>query len=209
MRLGIFFTPFHSSGWLEIGTQKDSKAGSSLTLRHTLNKRREVYQGRIVNLTVDEITTENGFETIREVFHHPGGAAVVPVLPDGSVLLVKQFRYPMKEILLELPAGKIDAGESPETTAARELEEETGYKAGSLTKISEFYSTPGFCDEKIYLYLADDLRPCQAEGDRDEELELVSCSLPELLDMIRTATISDAKTIIGIQYLALRRLSQS
>ncbi|MFN8009325.1 MAG: NUDIX hydrolase [Terriglobia bacterium] len=178
-----------------------------MTLRHTLTKRREIYQGCIVNLTVDEITTGNGIETIREVFHHPGGAAVVPVLPDGTVILVKQFRYPMQEILLELPAGKIDVGESPETTATRELQEETGFTAGRLMKISEFYSTPGFCDEKIHLYLAEDLVPCQAEGDRDEEIEIVCLPLPELLDMVKTAKITDAKTIIGLQYLALLRLT--
>jgi len=176
-----------------------------LTIQHSLNKRQEIYKGCIVNLTVDKITTAKGIETIREVFHHPGGAAVVPVLPDGRILLVKQFRYPMQEILLELPAGKIDLDEAPDVTAARELEEEVGYAAGSLKKISEFYSTPGFCDEKIHLYLAEDLRPCQAGGDHDEELEVVSFSLPELLGLIMNAKITDAKTIIGIQYLALQR----
>jgi len=180
-----------------------------LTFQHSLNKRQEIYKGRIVNLIVDQITTANGIETIREVFHHPGGAAVVPILPNGRILLVKQFRYPMQESLLELPAGKIDHGEAPEITAARELEEETGFSAGSIKRISEFYSTPGFCDEKIYLYLAEDLRPCRAGGDHDEELEVVSFTLPELLEMIRMATITDAKTIIGIQHLALQSKAQS
>jgi ADP-ribose pyrophosphatase len=174
-----------------------------LTIHHTLNDRREIYKGRIVNLTVDEITTASGFKTIREVFHHPGGAAVVPVLPDGKILLVRQFRYPMQEILLELPAGKIDAEESPEVTAARELEEEVGYRAGRLKKILEFYSTPGFCDEKIHLYLAEDLSPCQPGGDHDEEIEVVSIELRDLLELIKNNEITDAKTIIGIQHLAL------
>ncbi len=176
-----------------------------MRIPHSLKKRKEIYKGRIVNLIVDEITTTNGIETIREVFHHPGGAAVVPVLPNGKILLVKQFRYPMQEILLELPAGKIDPGEAPETTALRELEEEVGYTAGSLKKIAEFYSTPGFCDEKIHLYLGEDLRKCRAGGDHDEELEVLSFTLPELLELIRSGEISDAKTIIGIQFLALRR----
>ena len=175
-----------------------------MTIQHSLRKRQEIYKGRVVNLTVDEIITANGIETIREVFHHPGGAAVVPILPDGRILLVKQFRYPMRETLLELPAGKIDPGETPEVTAARELEEEVGYSAGKLKKISEFYSTPGFCDEKIHLYLAEDLRPCPIGGDHDEELEVVSFALPELLELIRDTRITDAKTIIGIQYLALQ-----
>jgi ADP-ribose pyrophosphatase len=180
-----------------------------VTKRHTLNNRREVYSGRIVNLTVDEITTANGIKTIREVFHHPGGAAVVPVLPDGRILLVKQFRYPMQEILLELPAGKIDPDETPETTAGRELEEEVGYSAGSLRKIREFYSTPGFCDEKIHLYLAEDLQPCKAGGDHDEDIEVAKFSLSELLELINAARILDAKTIIGIQHLALLRIARS
>ena len=180
-----------------------------MRIPHSLKKRQEIYKGRIVNLIVDEITTTTGIETIREVFHHPGGAAVVPVLPNGKILLVKQFRYPMQEILLELPAGKIDPGEAPETTAARELEEEVGYTAGSLKKMAEFYSTPGFCDEKIHLYLGEDLRPCQAGGDHDEELEVLSFTLPELMELIRSRKINDAKTIIGIQFLALQRKSPS
>ena len=115
----------------------------------------------------------------------------------------------MQEILFELPAGKIDPGEAPEVTAFRELEEEAGFSAGRLKKISEFYSSPGFCDEKIHLYLAEDLRPCRSGGDHDEELEIVSFTIPELMEMIRNAIITDAKTIIGIQHLALYQKGQS
>ena len=96
----------------------------------TLNHRKEIYKGRVINLIVDSITTTKGIVTVREVFHHPGGAAVIPVLPN-DVLLVRQFRYPMQESLLEFPAGKIDPGR-PETTAHRELAEEVGYTSGSL-----------------------------------------------------------------------------
>ena len=106
---------------------------------------------------------------------------------------MKQFRYPMQEILLELPAGKIELGEAPEVTAARELEEEVGYSAGSLKKMAEFYSTPGFCDEKIHLYLGEDLRPCQGGGDHDEELEVLTFTLPELLELIRTQKLPTPK----------------
>ena len=114
-----------------------------MKLPHTLIHRKEVYRGRIVNLVVDEITTNQGINTIREVFQHPGGAAVVPVLPGGDVLLVRQFRYPMQEYLLELPAGKIDAGEPPEQTAARELAEEVGYKAGTPHQDCRMLFNPG------------------------------------------------------------------
>jgi len=177
---------------------------NSSKLPHTLNHRKEVYRGRIVNLVVDDITTDHGINTIREVFQHPGGAAVVPVLPGGDVLLVRQFRYPMQEVLLELPAGKIDAGEPPEETAARELSEEVGFKAGRLTKIAECYSTPGFCDEKLHIYLAEDLTPVQAIGDDDEDLEVVRLTRAELQEHLQNGRFRDAKTIIGIQHLLMQ-----
>jgi ADP-ribose pyrophosphatase len=170
-----------------------------------LHQRKEVYHGRIVNLTVDAITTANGVETIREVFHHPGGAAVVPVMENGDVLLVKQFRYPMGEYLLELPAGKIDNQEPPAVTAARELEEEVGYAVGKLTKLAEFYTTPGFCDEMLHIYLATGLTPVGTRHDDDEEIEIVRCSLAQLKAMLEAQEIRDGKTIIGIQYLLMQR----
>jgi ADP-ribose pyrophosphatase len=175
-----------------------------LKIPHTLNQRREIYRGRIVNLIVDEITTHNGIKTIREVFHHPGGAAVVPLLPGGEVLLVRQFRYPMQEYLLELPAGKIDNNEPPELTAARELAEEVGYTAGRLTKIAECYTTPGFCDENLHIYVAEELTPVRTTRDDDEDIEVVRLSLQELRELIGQGKIHDAKTIIGIQHMLLR-----
>lgn len=177
---------------------------NSSKLPHTLNRRTEVYHGKIVNLVVDDITTDQGIKTIREVFQHPGGAAVVPVLAGGDVLLVRQFRYPMQEYILELPAGKIDDGEPPEETAARELIEEVGYKAGRLTKIAECYSTPGFCDEKLHIYVAEDLTPAEAAGDHDEDLEVVRLTRAEVQEHLRQGRFRDAKTIIGIQHLLLQ-----
>jgi ADP-ribose pyrophosphatase len=176
-----------------------------LRIPHTLNHRKEIYRGRIVNLVVDEITTQQGNKAIREVLQHPGGAAVIPVLSNGDVLLVRQFRYPMQEYLLELPAGKIDGGEPPEVTAARELAEEVGYSAGRLTKIAECYTTPGFCDERLHVYLAEDLTPVSRVPDEDEELEIVQLSTDELRQLIEQRKLHDAKTIIGIQHLLLRR----
>lgn len=176
-----------------------------MKIPHRLNQRREIYRGRIVDLVVDEITTDGGIETIREVLHHPGGAAVVPVLPDGDVLLVRQFRYPMQEYLLELPAGKIDGNEPPEATATRELAEEVGYAAGRLSKVAECYTTPGFCDEKLHIYVAEELTPVPSAPDDDEDLEVVRLSIDQLRDLIRQGGIHDAKTIIGIQHLLLRR----
>ena len=191
--------------FLIIGCAAARRGKHLLKLPHTLNHRKEVYRGRIVNLVVDDITTDQGINTVREVFQHPGGAAVVPVLPGGDVLLVRQFRYPMQEYLLELPAGKIDAGEPPEETAARELAEEVGYEAGRLTKIAECYSTPGFCDEKLHIYLAEELTPLQAAGDVDEDLEVVRLTRSEIQEYLRHGRFHDAKTIIGIQHLLLQR----
>jgi ADP-ribose pyrophosphatase len=169
----------------------------------TLRQRNEVYRGRIVNLIVDQITTGNGFDTVREVFHHPGGAAVIPVLENGDVLLVRQFRYPMGETLLELPAGKIDNQEPPEETARRELEEEVGYRAGQLEKIAEFYSTPGFCDELLHIFLATGLTPVGTRHEEDEEIEIVRFSRAELKALLETGQVRDGKTILGIQHLLL------
>ena len=171
-----------------------------------INKHEEIYRGFMVNLTVDQITTAAGIDTIREVFHHPGGAAVVPVLPNGDILLVRQFRYPIQQDLLELPAGKIDPGETPESAARRELVEEVGYQAGVLEPLGEFYTTPGFCTEKLYLYLARDLTPASESGDDDEELVVEQFSLSELNTLLTSGRIADAKTLIGIQYLLLRQL---
>ena len=156
-----------------------------------------------MNLTVDQITTAAGIDTIREVFHHPGGAAVVPVLPGGDVLLVRQFRYPVQQDLLELPAGKIDPGETPESTARRELAEEVGFRAGILEKLGEFYTTPGFCTEKLHLFMATDLSPADEKGDDDEEIAVERFSLAELESLLSSGRLVDAKTIIGIQCLLL------
>lgn len=152
----------------------------------------------MIDLTVDRITTASGTQAVREVVVHPGGAAVVPVFANGDVLLVEQFRYPMQQSLLELPAGKIDPGESPEETAARELEEEVGFRAGRLEKLAAFYTTPGFCNELLHLFLARDLEPGRRAGDEDEELSIHRYSPRQLEKLIRLGKIVDAKTLIGL-----------
>ena len=170
-----------------------------------LKRHDEIYRGLIVNLTVDQITTAGGIDAVREVFHHPGGAAVVPILPGGDVILVRQFRYPVQQDLLELPAGKIDPGETPESTARRELAEEVGFRAGVLEKLGEFYTTPGFCTEKLHLFMATDLSPTDEKGDDDEEIVVERFSLIELESFLYSGRLADAKTIIGIQCLLLRQ----
>jgi len=160
-----------------------------------------LYNGTVFNLVVDEVEYPSGNRSVREVAEHPGGAVVVPLLDDGSVLLVNQFRYPVKKNLFELPAGKLAAGEDPKVCAARELEEETGYTAGTLTKLTAIYTTPGFCTEQLHLYVATDLKKLPT-GQRLEEgeMDLTVKAIPidEVIQMIEDQVIVDGKTICGI-----------
>ena len=164
----------------------------------------EVYRGRLINVARD--TVREGEKTyVREVVRHPGGAAVVAYFEDGTVALVSQYRRPTVRYLLELPAGKLDPGERPEETAARELEEELGVVAGRLEQLTEFYTTPGFCAEKLWVFLATDLSETARRCEEDEIIEVVRLPFARALEMIASREIEDAKTIIGL-LLAARRL---
>jgi ADP-ribose pyrophosphatase len=166
------------------------------------------YSGKVFNLIVDEVEYSSGNRAIREVAEHPGGAVVVPLLDDGSILLVNQYRYPVKKHLYELPAGKLDPGEDPMVCAARELEEETGYTAGTLKKLTAIYTTPGFCSEQLHIYLATDLKKSPG-GQRLEEGEsdLTIKQLPfeEVVRMIEREEIVDSKTICGVMLVDRQR----
>ena len=159
------------------------------------------YSGRVFNLVVDEVEYASGNRGVREIAEHQGGAVVIPLLDDGSVLLVNQFRYPLKKNIYELPAGKLDPGEDPKACAARELEEETGYTAGTLRKLTAIYTTPGFCTEQLHLFVATDLKKLPT-GQRLEEgeadLTVKAFSLKEVIEMIEDQIIVDGKTICGI-----------
>lgn len=164
----------------------------------------EVYAGRLVRVARD--TVREGEKTyVREVVGHPGGAAVVPVFADGSVAFVSQYRHPTRRYVLELPAGKLDPGERPAETAARELEEELGVVAGRLEQLSEFYTTPGFCAERLWVFLATELRETALRREEDEIIEVVRMPLSRALGMVGSGEVDDAKTIIGL-LLAARRL---
>ena len=164
----------------------------------------EVYRGRLINVACDTVR-EAGKTYVREVVRHPGGAAVVAYFDDGTVALVSQYRHPTVRYLLELPAGKLDPGERPEETAARELEEELGVVAGRLEQLTEFYTTPGFCAEKLWVFLATDLRETASRYEEDEIIEVVRLPYARALEMIASREIEDAKTIIGL-LLAAERL---
>ena len=167
-----------------------------------------VYSGCIVRLDVDRVRLGSGVETIREVVRHPGASLVVPVLDDGRVVFVRQYRYAVAETLIELPAGKLDTtGEEPLACAQRELAEETGYAARTWRRLGEFYTTPGFTDEKIHCYLATGLLPAQGRSaDEDECIEVVTVPMSEAIELVRRGAIRDAKTIAA---LLLVQMSQA
>src|SRR6185436_12328989 len=138
----------------------------------------------------------------REVVHHPGSAVILPVFADGTVTLVRQYRHPTVRYLLEAPAGSLKRGEGPEAGAERELQEELGLIAGRMEKLSEFFVSPGFCEEKMWVYLATELVQGQQRLEDDEVLEVVRLPLAEALEMITSGEIQDAKTIIGLMLAA-------
>ncbi|MGD9253914.1 MAG: NUDIX hydrolase [Holophagae bacterium] len=158
-----------------------------------------VYEGRILDLEVDRVRLPNGNETVREVVRHRGAAVMLPLLDTGEIVFVRQYRYPMGELLLELPAGKLDPGESAETCARRELEEETGWRAGTMTSLGWFYTTPGFSDEILHAFFAGDLVAVEhAERDPDEIIEIVTMSVDDALEACRNGAIRDSKTVAAL-----------
>ena len=159
---------------------------------------RRIYEGKVLNLRVDEVRLENGKSGRREVVEHHGAAAIVPLLDGGEVLLVRQYRYPIGSDLLEIPAGTLNAGEDPERCAVRELEEETGYKCREITKLTECYVAPGYSTEKIHIYLARGLTKTHTNMDEDEDISLQRLSFAEALRKIRAGEIQDAKSIVGL-----------
>lgn len=164
----------------------------------------KIFEGRVISVVLD--TVREGVQTyVREVVRHDGGAGVVAYFEDGTVALVRQYRHPAARYVLELPAGKIERGESPETCAAREMEEELGVVASRMEQLSEFFTTPGFCAERLWVFLATGLTETARSHEEDEIIEVVRLPLSRALGMIASGEIDDAKTIIGLM-LAARRL---
>ena len=163
----------------------------------------KVFEGRVFNVTVDTVS-EGKLTYQREVVHHRGSAVIIPVHDDSTVVLVRQYRHPAVRYLLEAPAGTLDNGERPEAGAARELEEELGLVAGRLDKLSEFFVSPGFCEEKMWIYLATELTESKQHLDDDEILDVVRLPMTDALEMITSGEIQDAKTIIGLMLAAPR-----
>jgi len=154
----------------------------------------------VVNLRVDTVELAGGWQTTREVVEHGEVVAVVPLLEEGDVLLVQQYRLPAAQTLLEVPAGGVDEGEKPEEAAQRELGEECGQQANRLERLGGFYLSPGFCSEFVHMFLATQLQPVRARPEPDEEIAVVRLPLAEALRLVRQGEIRDGKSIIGLTW---------
>jgi ADP-ribose pyrophosphatase len=168
---------------------------------------RRAYTGKVISLDVDRVRFPDGSDGDLEIIRHPGAAAVVPVASDPAgadptIIMIRQYRYATGGELWEIPAGRLDAGEEPERCARRELEEEVGMTAGTLRHLTTIWTTPGFTDEAIHLYMAADLKESRQAHEADEFIDVVPRALSEVLEMIRTGEICDAKTVVSILYMA-------
>ncbi|MBA2173796.1 NUDIX hydrolase [Halobacillus locisalis] len=165
-----------------------------------------IYTGKIVQLDIDSVTLPDGNTSKRELIKHPGAVAVIALTDEGKLVLVEQYRKPMEKSMVEIPAGKLEPNESPESCALRELEEETGYTSDHLEKVTSFYTSPGFADEIVHLYFTDQLKKLEEgpAGDEDEFVELLELTLEEAEQMEKDERIHDAKTAYALLYWKLR-----
>ncbi len=158
---------------------------------------KQVYKGKVISVKVDKVQI-NKKSTIREVVEHGGSAAILPLIGD-TIIMEKQYRYPIDKELFEIPAGTLEKGESPEKCAARELIEETGYKAGNLKQLGNFYMSPGYCTEVMHVFVATNLSKVESPGmDDDEVIEIVKVSVDDAVKMILKGEIEDAKTVCAV-----------
>jgi ADP-ribose pyrophosphatase len=169
---------------------------------------RDIYEGRVISLRVDEIEVEPGLNVRREVVSHNGAVVMLAVDAEGRILWVRQHRWAAQRNLLELPAGTIETGESAEATAQRELAEEVGFAASTWEKLGGFFSAPGFCSEYLHAFLATGLSDQQADGDEDEDIEVVPLTLEESLAHVAAGEVEDAKSLATLMLYLQRQGSQ-
>jgi ADP-ribose pyrophosphatase len=163
-----------------------------------------LYNGKIFDVFLEKVTLPNGVIKNREVVRHPGAAAMVPLLDDGNVLLIKQYRHAVGQFVWEIPAGTLEPEEDPISCAQRELMEETGYEAAAFDKITAIWPAPGYTDERIHLFLATGLKKAEQKLEDDEVLEIQPTPLNKAVEMIGTGEIQDGKTIIGLLLTSMR-----
>ncbi|MBA4600948.1 NUDIX domain-containing protein [Thermoactinomyces mirandus] len=161
---------------------------------------RKIFEGKVIQVQVDEVRLPNGHLSKREIVKHPGAVAVIAVTDENKMVLVRQFRKPLEKTILEIPAGKLEYKENSVECAKRELEEETGYVAAKMEKIVSFYTSPGFADEEIHLYQATGLQKRESNPDDDEFVELVELTADECFKRVETGEICDAKTIVALYH---------
>ncbi len=176
-----------------------------LILHEKTIESRTIYEGKVIRVRLDRVLLPDGRESSREIVEHSGAVAIVPLDDENSVYFVRQYRAPLQKVILEIPAGRLEPGEKPEECARRELAEEIGLMPKTLQQMAFIYSSPGFSDERVYLYLARDLVPHRLENDEGEFLEIVRLPLSEALAMITDGAIEDGKTIAGL-LLAVQHL---
>lgn len=157
-----------------------------------------IYEGAILNLRKDKVVVKDNKTSSREIIEHMGGVVIAAVTEDGKVPIVKQYRKAASKAVLEVPAGKLEKDEDPEEAALRELKEETGYTAKSIKYINSFYSSIGYSEEVLHLYIAEDLTPGETDFDESEAIDIYEYTLDELLSMVMDGSIEDAKTIIAV-----------
>ncbi len=161
----------------------------------------QIFSGKLIDLYLDNVRLPNGKQSTREWLNHPGAVCLVPILNNGDILLIRQFRYGPREEFIEIPAGKLDKNEEPLKCGLRELEEETGYKSNKLTFLTNIHPAIGFSNEKMWMYLAEELELSEKKLDDDEFLELLPTPLNVALEWVFSGKITDVKTIIGILWM--------
>ena len=169
-------------------------------------KTEQIFDGKVLSLRVDDVELPNGKHSKRELIKHPGAVAVIAITDENKIVMVEQYRKALEQSIIEIPAGKLEPGEAPSVTVARELEEETGYVSGKMEHIISFYTSPGFADEIVHLYIATELKKKEnsAACDEDEFVEVIEISLEEAQQYIKEQRIYDVKTAYAVQYLQLR-----
>lgn len=173
-----------------------------------VTKTDKIFEGHVFDIKVDQIEYDSGNKGVREVIMHNGGAVVLPITKEGKVVFVKQYRYPFDEFMYELPAGKLEKNEDPEKCATRELTEETGYTSDKVSYLGRIYTSPGFCDEILYIYLAEDLIPGEHNREEGEDgMEMFELTMEEVDKMIADGKIVDGKSISGLYYYKNKKLN--
>ncbi|MDQ0213766.1 ADP-ribose pyrophosphatase [Oikeobacillus pervagus] len=166
----------------------------------------EIFKGKVIQVQVDDVELPDGKMGKREIVKHPGAVAIIPITNEGKIVMVEQYRKPLNRSIVEIPAGKLEPGEEPETTARRELEEETGYVCKKITPLISFYTSPGFANELLHVFLAEGLKKKEnaKAADEDEFVRLEELSLEEAASYLKEQRIMDVKTAYAVQYLQLK-----